>query len=76
MMKTFNQCRMRKNNSIVVSWIPSKFAKVGNTVGLKHGEQWDEGWKVLSVGSMISEKRLQEQEKRLRNGSHRKGSDI
>jgi len=75
-MKTFNQCRLRKENSIVVSWIPSTFAKVGKIVGLKEGDTWNEGWKVLSVGGAMTEQRLKEQEHRIRSGAHRAGSDI
>jgi hypothetical protein len=75
-MKRFYQCRLRKGNSIMVSFLPANFAKVGNTVGLKENDVWSEGWKVLSVGAAMTEEALREQEKRVRSGSHRKGSDI
>ena len=41
-----NKCRLRKGDQIVQEWIPSNFAKAGNTVYLNG----DYGWKVLSVG--------------------------
>lgn len=75
-VKMYNQCRVRKGNSIMITWLPTALAKVGNIVNLKEADAWVNGWKILSVGGAISEEKLKEQEKRYRSGDHRKGSDI
>jgi hypothetical protein len=31
------------------SWIPEQFAKVGNVVELKMGNEWEDGWEIVSV---------------------------
>jgi len=67
---------MRKGNSITTSFLPARFAVKGKTVKLKENDTWDDGWKVLSVGSAMTYDALMENEKRVRSGSHRKGSDI
>jgi hypothetical protein len=46
------QCRLRKDNSIMVAWIPKVCAVLGKTVDLndpEHGEAL--GWEVIAVGS-------------------------
>lgn len=52
---THTQCRLHKNLGKVaieqVSWIESKYAKVGRQVKLKqsNGGNWDYGWVVTEV---------------------------
>lgn len=47
----YNQCELRKENYVDVSWIPSKFAFVGNILKVKYDEIWEDGWKVTRVYS-------------------------
>lgn len=50
----YKQCWLKKNNTIQVAWIPSKFAKVGKYVELKEKDVWDNGWAVTNVGASMS----------------------
>jgi len=45
----FKQVKMRRENSIDISWIPAKFAKVGRNLSLLTNEEWVDGWKVEEV---------------------------
>jgi hypothetical protein len=45
--KTYTQCKLRKGNLTMVSWIPSDLAKKGLVVNLKDDlGVWKEGWTV------------------------------
>jgi hypothetical protein len=50
----YKQCRMTKKSGdyiqTTVSYIPSKFAIVGNKLNLKEGDIWTYGWVVEYVG--------------------------
>ena len=41
----YSQCKLRKGNLNQVTWIPSKFAKVGKVLRLKD----DDGWVVTEI---------------------------
>jgi hypothetical protein len=47
----YKQCRLRKGNLYLMSWIPSTLAVVGKTVGLKENGVWDSGWVVESASN-------------------------
>jgi hypothetical protein len=42
---------MRRKDTHLVSWIPSKFAKVGGVVKLKDDGKWTDGWVIQWTGS-------------------------
>jgi hypothetical protein len=50
---TYTQCVLRKGDAETVSFIPSKFAKVGSVLKLEDNGQWDDGWRVISVGTTV-----------------------
>jgi len=64
------QCKLQKGISFTYSWIPEKFAKVGNCVKLKD----DNGWQVVNVFGIMDSKKVQERSIDYRN--QRKVSDI
>lgn len=45
------QCKLVKDNSVDVAWIPSQFAKVGKNLSLKINEEWQDGWQVAEAYS-------------------------
>lgn len=47
------QCKLRKNNVFTTSWLPQKFAVVGETVKLKNNGVWSDGWLVESAGEPL-----------------------
>jgi len=47
----YRQCKLVKENTYDIAWIPSQFAKVGKNLSLKINEEWQEGWKVVEVYS-------------------------
>ena len=49
---TYHQCELEhRDGRIEVSWIPSKFAKVGLVLRIKKTDGWDNGWLVKAVHS-------------------------
>lgn len=48
----YRQCKLEKGGGCVVttSYIPEKYAIVGDVVKLKDNTGWDDGWVVVSVG--------------------------
>lgn len=60
----YKQCTMRKQDSQQTSWIPAKFAKVGNVLRLLD----DDGWVVTHIGSELSDEQVHEQMKRIHKG--------
>ncbi len=68
---TYKQCILQRNKTVQVSWIPSKYAKVGNTLELK-GE---DGWKVIFVSKQaVSAEQANEMSQEFKH--QRKASDI
>jgi hypothetical protein len=51
MKKTYTQCVLVKDNRTQLTWIPSKFAKLGEILKLKEHNVWEDGWIVQFVGS-------------------------
>jgi hypothetical protein len=43
------QCKLRKGNQLMWSWLPSKYAKVGKVLDLKDDGEWERGWTVEEV---------------------------
>lgn len=60
----FRQCRLRKTNSpssstVMVSYIPAKFARVQSVLRLKQEDgTWIGGWVVEHAGAKINEAHL------------------
>jgi len=74
----YKQCKLIKktDNGMIqdVRWIPEKYAKKDHILELHINGEWENGWKVMSVGPRMDEKALFER-KRV-NGKQRVGSDI
>lgn len=52
----YTQCSLTRKNSTIVSWIPSKFAKIGQILKLKDEyDEWTDGWEVRGVGSSMED---------------------
>jgi hypothetical protein len=55
----FAQCVLNKKTENGVkeqtSWIPLKFAKQDKFIKLKEHGEWEDGWKVVHVGSIQGE---------------------
>jgi hypothetical protein len=49
MTELFQQCRLQNNKELLVSWIPSKFAKKGKNIRIKINGEWEHGWLVDEV---------------------------
>lgn len=49
----FQQCKLKKENTFQVAFIPSKFAKVNKMLKIKENDIWTDGWKVFEVYSTI-----------------------
>jgi len=62
--KMYKQCVLRKENTEQTSWIPERFAKVGNILRLIE----DDGWLVVHVGTELSDEQVHEQKKRIHQG--------
>jgi hypothetical protein len=52
----YRQCVLRKGNRSQVSWIPARFASIGQTLKLKREDgTWNNGWVVMSVSAAVEE---------------------
>jgi len=55
----YRQCVLNKESLTQTSWIPSKFATVGQILKLKRPDgDWDDGWKVTFAGAEVEEQYL------------------
>ncbi len=63
-MRYHRQCKLQKENTFQTSWIPEKFAKVGNYVNLKESK----GWKVIEVHTKMRTRRVMEIANRFHRG--------
>ena len=45
----FKQCKLKKENTYRVTWLPAKFAIKGLCVKLRDNKQWDDGWIIAEV---------------------------
>jgi hypothetical protein len=61
---------------VMVSWIPSDIATVGNTVRLKElgADDWSEGWKVMETWATQKGDRVEAAMPEFKH--HRKRSDV
>ena len=58
----YRQCRLKRDNTETVSWIPEKYAKVGSILKLKNNNgDWVDDWAVLSAGSLMEAKLVENQ---------------
>ncbi len=64
------QCKLRKRNEYQTTWIPEKYAKIGNFIRLKE----DNGWEVIEIGNKKDSREVQERSMDYKN--QRKVSDI
>lgn len=75
----FTQCTLSKvqpqanTQAYITSWIPTTYAKLDRIVSLKNDSKWED-WTVISFGSTVSEKYLNDHKDDYRN--QRKQSDI
>jgi len=68
-MKNYHvQCILQKNNRQETSWIPKKYAVVGQYIKLKKNNEWSDGWKVTSIGAIKESEQIQEQSDRQHKG--------
>lgn len=51
----YTQCALQKGDVWQTVFIPSKFAKLGETIKLKNGEVWEDGWKVRATYKTIDQ---------------------
>jgi len=66
----YRQCVLRKNNTVIVSWLPEKYAKRGKYVKLKDID----GWKIIEVGHRMKGEETLERSQDYKH--QRKASDI
>ena len=65
----------RQGKIRTVTWLPSRFAKIGDFVELKNKDgTWTDGWKVISAGSQMKTSSLVERSQDYKRT--RKASDI
>ena len=67
------QCKLQKGDQFQTSWIPVKYVDC-ETIRLKEGDTWEDGWKIIETGTMIPSDRITEMQKRHKN--HRKATDV
>lgn len=71
----YQQCILHKGGTMMVSWLPTKFAHKNRIVELKINGEWDNGWKVVTqFGTKITREELD-----MLEGQHewtREASDI
>jgi hypothetical protein len=57
--KKYTQCRLEKTvfeaTIEQTAWIPSCFARVGNTIKIKKADVWVDGWKVVATYQSMDE---------------------
>ena len=49
----YKQCKLQRKTSFVTTWVPKKFAILGKFLKIKEGDVWEDGWKVISVGTAM-----------------------
>jgi len=74
-METHTQCKLRRGPTETVSWIPTRYANVGEHVKLKGADGgWTNGWKVIETwGTKPTELITPRSRDHL---SHRKATDV
>lgn len=70
----YKQVTLRRGDTFEVSYIPETLAHVGKNLKIKDPDgSWSGGWKVVSVGTRLSEEYVLEHEKDY--AKHRRGTD-
>lgn len=73
-MPYYKQVTLCRGSTFQTSYIPEAFAHVGKTLKIKELDgSWGGGWKVVSVGTRLSEEYVLEHEKDFTK--HRRGTD-
>lgn len=47
----YYQCLLKFNQATQTAYIPERYAHTGNFVKLKEGDDWINGWVIVSVGA-------------------------
>ena len=48
--ETHTQCKLRRLDTVQVTWLPTKFARKGHFVKLKSDDgTWEDGWEVVET---------------------------
>lgn len=61
------QCSLQRENTHLVSWIPKKFAVPSKILKLKNNNVWEDGWKVISIGTELDETLVPDSHKGIKN---------
>lgn len=48
----YYQCKLEKWNCETTAWLPEKFSILNKIVKIKIDEKWENGWKVVEVGTL------------------------
>ncbi len=51
----YRQCKLEKNKTVQVAWVPEEFARIGQVLQIKENNQWENGWAVAEVWTRKSE---------------------
>jgi len=74
----YKQCKLAKKteNGIIqdVRWIPEKYAFKNHILELHIDGEWEDGWRVMSVGNKMEDKNLLDRSRDYKK--QRKASDI
>lgn len=74
----YRQCHLQaptdKGTTEITTWLPERFAKLRQTLRLKQGKIWTEGWVVQFVGARCSEELLPDVRSQVRS-HHRATGD-
>lgn len=76
------QCKLVRKiangDSIITSYIPQKYAKIGKTIKLRDDmvNVWTEGWVVESVGEPVDEDMVPDYRKGIREHRKRTGDSL
>ena len=78
----YRQCGLRRDltgdrSSNLVSFIPARFARQGRIVRLRDADgQWEDNWKVVSVGVARYENELPDSHKQIKSHLARTGDSL
>jgi hypothetical protein len=74
-MTMMTQCRLRHHSgSTQDAWIDSKLATPERVIRIRVDGEWQEGWRVVSIGSTMDSKVVQARERDFKN--HRIATDV
>jgi len=78
----YRQCGLRRDmgferTSNQVSYIPARFAILNKVVRLKQADgQWEDGWKVINVGTEMCENELPDSRRQIKSHRARTGDSL